>query len=261
MDRTVPKTGSEEIELYMRTYYSLLRSTHTFKVETLVESHTATESTLHVQARSPEPDVSALIYTSLRLPACITEVDFVLLGQLEKSFVDANYPVTEWERVYAPGRRRRMHFDGEHRLAVFVSSRSDIDDLIPILTAYQIEWNKLNALLQSEVARLFLMQYQDRRTPLSESELAMLAASLRLDSADLRRIEVVWARASSARCTPCRRGASHLEFARSPGRWRTIAARLPTGGMIWRRRCATASMSKIARCTSSPATRTRSPTC
>ena len=143
MDRTVPKTGSEEIELYMRTYYSLLRSTHTIQIETLVESHMAMDSSLHVQARSLEPDVSALVYTSLRLPACMTEVDFVLLGQLEKLFVDANYPITEWERVYSPGRRRRMQFDGKHRLAVFVASRSDIDDLIPILTAYQIEWNKL----------------------------------------------------------------------------------------------------------------------
>ncbi len=113
MDRTVPKTGSEEIELYMRTYYSLLRSTHTIQIETLVESHMAMDSSLHVHARSPQPDVSALVYTSLRLPACMTDVDFVLLGQLEKSFLDANYPVTDWERVYAPGRRRRMHFDGD----------------------------------------------------------------------------------------------------------------------------------------------------
>ncbi len=192
MDRTVPKTGSEEIELYMRTYYSLLRSTHTIQIETLVESHMAMDSSLHVQARSPHPDVSALIYTSLRLPPCMTEVDFVLLGQLEKSFLDANYPIAEWERVYAPGRRRRMHFDGAHRLAVFVASRSDIDDLIPILTAYQIEWNKLHALLQSEVAKLFLAQYHERRTPLSESEVTMLAAALEMDTADLRRLEVVW---------------------------------------------------------------------
>ena len=27
MERTVPSTGSEEIDLYVRTYYSLLRST------------------------------------------------------------------------------------------------------------------------------------------------------------------------------------------------------------------------------------------
>ncbi len=192
MDRTVPKTGSEEIELYMRTYYSLLRSTHTIQIETLVESHMAMDSSLHVQARSLEPDVSALVYTSLRLPACMTEVDFVLLGQLEKLFVDANYPISEWERVYSPGRRRRMQFDGKHRLAVFVASRSDIDDLIPILTAYQIEWNKLNVLLQNEVAKLFLSQYHDRQTPLTESELKMLAESLQIDSSDLHRLEVVW---------------------------------------------------------------------
>lgn len=32
-------------------------------------------------------------------------------------------------------------------LAVFVASASDIDDLVPIVTAYQIEWNKMHALL------------------------------------------------------------------------------------------------------------------
>src|SRR5690606_5418015 len=104
MDRTVPKTGSEEIELYMRTYYSLLRSTHTIPIETLVEIHTAMDSSLHVEAQNPQVDVAALVYSSLRLPACIIDVDFILLGQLEKSFLDANYPVTDWERVTAPGR-------------------------------------------------------------------------------------------------------------------------------------------------------------
>lgn len=192
MDRTVPKTGSEEIELYMRTYYSLLRSTHTIQIETLVESHMAMDSSLHVNARNPQPDVSALIYSSLRLPACIVDVDFVLLGQLEKSFLDADYPITQWELVTAPGRRRRMHFDGSHRLAMFVASRSDIDDLIPILTAYQIEWNKLFALLQGEVPKLFLGQHRERRTPLSESELAMLALALQIDSSDMLRLEMIW---------------------------------------------------------------------
>ena len=60
MDRTVPKTGSEEIQLYMRTYYSLLRSSHLIQIETLVESHLAMESSLHQMARNTEPDTSAL---------------------------------------------------------------------------------------------------------------------------------------------------------------------------------------------------------
>lgn len=192
MDRTVPKTGSEEIELYMRTYYSLLRSSHTIQIETLVEAHKAMDSTLHVGAHTAEPDVSALAYASQRLPPEMPQVNLIVLGQVEKLFNDAGYPVREWERVHAPGRRRRMHFDGIETLAVFIASRSDIDDLIPMLTAYQIEWNKLHLLLRSEVARLFLAQNAERDTPLTDAERVMLAQALQMDPEDLRRLEIVW---------------------------------------------------------------------
>ncbi len=37
-----------------------------------------------------------------------------------------------------------MLFDGVDTVAAFISSVTDIDDLIPALTAYQIEWNKLH---------------------------------------------------------------------------------------------------------------------
>lgn len=192
MDRTVPKTGSEDIELYMRTYYSLLRSSQTFQLETLVEAHMAMESSLHVKARLPVPDISALIYSTLRLPACMVDVTNVVLGQIEKSFTDASYAVNEWERVTAPGRRRRMHFDGTGTLAVFIASRSDIDDLIPMLTAYQIEWNKVHVLLQGPVARLFLAQHGERTEPLSMAERSLLATALQTDEEDLRRLESIW---------------------------------------------------------------------
>lgn len=193
MDRTVPKTGSEEIELYMRTYYSLLRSTHTIQIETLVESHLAIDSSLHEKARSPQPDASALIYSSLRLPPCMPDVDYVLIGQVEQSFAEAGYPhVTEWERVYAPGRRRRVHYDGKQTLAVFIASRSDIDDLVPILTAYQIEWNKLYVLLQGEVAKRFLAQHQGCITSLTEAELDALSSALQMNNEELHRLEIVW---------------------------------------------------------------------
>jgi len=51
MDRTVPRTGSEEIELYLRTFYSLLRSTAEVKIQTLEEVHANINSSLHPQAR------------------------------------------------------------------------------------------------------------------------------------------------------------------------------------------------------------------
>jgi hypothetical protein len=191
MDRTVPKTGSEEIQLYMRTYYSLLRSSHMIQIETLVESHMAVESSLHIKARELEPDVSALLYVSLRLPDCMVDIDLVLVGQIERSFIEYGYTdIGEWQRVSAPGRRRRMLSNGQNALAVFIASRSDIDDLVPTLTAYQIEWNKIHALLQVEDVRQLLFEHEGGK--LGESDMTLLAKTLYVSVDDLRRLEVVW---------------------------------------------------------------------
>jgi hypothetical protein len=66
------------------------------------------------------------------------------MGQSAEVFAQHGYPgVENWQQVSAPGRRRRSYFDGEHTLAVFIASRSDIDDLVPMITAYQIERSKL----------------------------------------------------------------------------------------------------------------------
>lgn len=193
MDRTVPKTGSEDIELYMRTYYSLLRSTDTIQIATLEESHMAMESSLHVHARDSQPDIAALTYSSLRLPDVMPEIDYVLIGQIEQSFKEAGYEQIEsWKRVYAPGRRRRVHYDGENTIAAFIASLSDIDDLVPMLTAYQIEWNKLHLILQSEVAKLFLSQKRDNKKPLTDGEIDLLASMMHIDVEDVRRMETIW---------------------------------------------------------------------
>ncbi len=192
MDRRVPTTGSEEIELYMRTYYSLLRSSDSIKIETLVESHLAMASSLHDRAVAAEPDASALMYSALRLPACIIETEEVLIGQLERGFAAAGYKnVADWLRVYAPGRRRRTHFNGGSAMAVFIVSRSDIDDLVPILTAFQIEWNKLHQLLQNQDLYESLLPYADGGDVPAE-EFEILAAGLHMAVSDLQRLQLLW---------------------------------------------------------------------
>jgi len=193
MDRTVPKTTDEEIQLYMRTYYSLLRSSDAIQIETLVESHIAIQSSLHVGAADTQPDVSALLYSTLRLPPCAKYIANVLIGQTEQSFIHAGYrDIARWKRVFAPGRRRRMHFDGEQTLVVYIVSRSDIDDLVPILTAYQIEWNKLHWLLRDAGARTFLEKRRGLQERLSEKDIGALAKQLDMPRDDLKRLEIVW---------------------------------------------------------------------
>ena len=145
----MPQTESEEIELYIRTYYSLLRSSDEVQIKSLIEAHAQMESSLHSHARSTAPDLSAFIYTFMRLPECVRQVRLVVLGQSREVFERHGLSLDDgWRQVGARARRRRTFFDGGETLAIYIASHSDIDDLIPLLTAFQIEWNKFNQRLQ-----------------------------------------------------------------------------------------------------------------
>ena len=145
MKRTVPTADADIINLYMRTYYSLLRTTEEVQIRTLEETHTAMYSILHERAGELVVDMSAFIYGSLRLPRCILDTHLVLMGQSEEVFRRRGYPdVESWQHVVAKARRRPMFFDGKEILAAYIASVSDVDDIVPTLTAFQIEWNKLH---------------------------------------------------------------------------------------------------------------------
>ena len=115
----------------------------------LEEVHLYGESSLHLGARDATPDLSALGYAAARLPAQMPAVEHVVLGQSIEAFEAFGFHVEDWARVRAPGRRRRMKYDGHGTLALFIASASDIDDVVPILAAYQIEWNKLHGALSA----------------------------------------------------------------------------------------------------------------
>src|SRR5512139_3710195 len=99
MERTVPSTASEEIDLYQRTYYSLLRSSSDVQIKSLEEAHAGMKSLLHPNAREADPDMSAFIYCLLRLPECIHQVQFVVLGQSSRVFAKAGiYDIESWQK-------------------------------------------------------------------------------------------------------------------------------------------------------------------
>jgi hypothetical protein len=149
MERTVPSTASEEIELYQRTYYSLLRSSAEVQIRTMEEAHVRMNSLLHPAARTDTPDMSALVYSILRLPPVMHLIQLVVLGQSPEIFEKHGFgDVESWQQVFAPARRRRCFYDGENTLVCYIASRSDIDDIVPLLTAYQVEWNKFHTLLR-----------------------------------------------------------------------------------------------------------------
>ncbi len=188
MERTVPSTGSEEIALYLRTFYSLLRTTSNIQIKSLEEVHAGMRSSLHPDARMTSPDMSAFIYCLLRLPTCVDQVRLVILGQSTEAFMRGGTGNVEmWQEVSTRARRRKCYFDGEDQLACYISSRSDIDDIIPLLTAFQIEWNKLHHLLGHLHRQNSSLDWIDQPENTSK-----LADQLHMSEEDLLRLRTIW---------------------------------------------------------------------
>ena len=207
------------LDLFHRTYHSLLRSTGEIQVQALAEPFAASEPSLHHGVRGPAPDLAALTYTSLRLPAVIGRVRLVLLGQSHEVFARQGFgSVVGWQPVSAPGRRRKMFYDGDATLAVLIASPSDLDDLIPMLVAFQIEWNKIHELLSDP-----------RVGPPADLDDAGLAAALAIEVADIARLRTVWGGSYAERLAEIARhkkrfavrmlGGSLMDYERATLRW------------------------------------------
>lgn len=206
-------SGKHAVELYVRTYTTMLQSSGDIKVESLVQAHLLMGSVLHPLAASPQVDMGALLYAVRRLPEAISRARHVIMGQSPQGFrAVLHADILSWEAVKAPARRRRWYYDGKNTLAVLIASASDIDDLVPTLVAYQIELNKLHRALQD--------------VELS-SEQARQAAGASDD--DWRRLHEAWGDLFEANLAAVKReecrivlrliGGSHLGYDRNASRW------------------------------------------
>jgi hypothetical protein len=187
------EAGRRDVELYIRTYNTLLRSSGEVSLKALVQVHYNIDSSLHPDARSPYPDMSAFIYSVLRLPASILYCNLVLLGQSEEMFQQQGYHVDTWESVTASARRRKWFYDGKETMAVYVASVSDTDDIVPILVGFQIEWNKMFYLLNADPTTMQLLETRlDHKSPVYTEITKVLRERLHIQPSDWRRLEVIW---------------------------------------------------------------------
>ena len=189
MERDIPHNASESIDFYNRTIYSVLRSKSENKISGLEEVYVAMNSTMHPDARISAPDYNALIYSILRLPSCIIQVHRLVLGQNAHMFITQGYETIEsWPIVTARARRRICRYNNEDTLAVFINSKSDIEDIVPLVTALQIEWNKLHELLQNvDESELF-----SAFVNIDSDAFSNLAEKLQSSTDDLTRLITIW---------------------------------------------------------------------
>lgn len=135
------------IDLHLRTYRSALKSNLEITLHSLTSSYLKIDSILHPFATDPTRlDPSALVYSLLRLPKDVDRSKTIVMGQNPQVFIDNGFSdVTKWKKSTVTARRRTRFFNSKTAiLASFLSSISDIDDIVNLLLAYQIEWNKFH---------------------------------------------------------------------------------------------------------------------
>ena len=206
-------SGRHAVELYVRTYSTMLQSSGEIRLESLVHAHLNMGSALHPLAAEPKMDMGAFIYSMRRLPLVMGGAHRIILGQSAHGIQAAlGVDVEGWDRVKAPARRRPWYHDGGGTLAVLLASPTDIDDLVPSLVAYQIEWNKLHRLVHEagpdpERVRIAANASEDDWARLGEAWEGDIAAML----------EEVGRRECQMRLRMV--GGSHIGYARGASLW------------------------------------------
>ena len=190
------------------------------------EVHSGLDSVLHARARAGTIDFNAMVYAVLRIPGCIRKVSRVVMGQQTKMFKEQGYTdIDSWRIVSARARRRFCLFDGKGTLACFITSRSDIDDLIPVLTAFQIEWNKLHRLME-DVGDERLSLISDASDP----AIPILAAEMNLDADDFIRLCSIWGDAPRKCAFACWTARLSNMRVRQKNGWRMLSPSVPRYG-------------------------------
>src|SRR5215207_8942064 len=72
---------SDEVELYHRTYTTLLRSSGETLLRVLEPSHRSMNSSLHPLAASQDLDLGAFLYATRRLPDEVSDAKVIVMGQ------------------------------------------------------------------------------------------------------------------------------------------------------------------------------------
>lgn len=154
------------VDVYIDLYHELLNQPGKIVLEKLETAHRRIDSSLHRKSGSDSVNLPAFVYCADRLPTCLPDVKQIILAPTEEVFVAAGYGhVLGWQMNESPRRRRRAHYDGGDNLAMVITSISDLDEIIPSLCAYQIEWNAMHDRLHASAPGQAILE---GKTPASE---------------------------------------------------------------------------------------------
>lgn len=142
------------IETYVKKIHSMLQGGGTVRISSFVDEHLAAQPLLHPLAGSKQIDIGALGYAISRLAPEVLCSQEIFYGLSDSVFAAHGHKVwtSAWiDSVPTEARHRKRRYNaGKRQLAVYISSLTDIEDSITMLTALYIEGQKLKALCNAK---------------------------------------------------------------------------------------------------------------
>ncbi len=228
--RAEQPADQREVDLYVRTYTTLLESSGAVSVSSFEPAHITAAPSLHAGATEIEPDMNAMMYSLQRLPAKVMQIRHFVLGQSAIAFERAGYAdFTSWSLETAPARRRKWRYDGKETLGALIASSSDLDDMIPTIVALQIELTKIHRILRASPEATALIENFAAGEPEDAPLVQRIGELLLISERDWTRLRGVWGKElwpnllglskSRKRWDIRMLGASYLGYNRATRQW------------------------------------------
>lgn len=139
------------IRTYIKKIHSSLHGSSSVRISSFIDEHRDVHPLLHTHATSKNIDVDALLYIIKRLPPEIFKTKKIIMAPTSEVFEEKGVDLSAKDWVYLKEtmrHRKRKYNARERSLAVFITSFTDVEDSITIVTAFYIEALKLSKCLK-----------------------------------------------------------------------------------------------------------------
>lgn len=132
------------IKFHINFYNSLLSTGKFIKVHDLIDSYSKMSPSLHRRLSEPWLDISTLKYALTRIPLELAQTNQVILSKDQQQLNALTAQPKVWKKVISPNRRRLTYYNWlDKKMIFFITSDSDIDDILNALIAIIIEFKKI----------------------------------------------------------------------------------------------------------------------
>ena len=98
--------SEDVISSHVQKYYALLKSGLSGKLSLFSDTYRRMKPLLHRELDTNIIDVDVLNYAATRLPPNTFAATKIYLAQNRQDFINLGLPISEWNRVNSPNRRR-----------------------------------------------------------------------------------------------------------------------------------------------------------